>query len=72
MRKTDAHTVVVGGKDPRQSDLTGCSIVLVGDGLNLIDSLEILWEVLRGETRKPSSNVILVEVVGGPESVVRY
>ena len=49
-------------QNPSKGDLTGCSIILVCDALEVIYELEVLGEVLCGETREESSKVALLEI----------
>lgn len=53
------------GEDPCQSELIRRCVILLGDGLELVDELEVLREVRLGEAGEAEADVVRWEVGGG-------
>jgi hypothetical protein len=54
------------GQHPRKRDLTGRSVVLVRDLLQVVDEREVFGEVLLGEARERPPVVPLFEILPRP------
>src|SRR5207302_7714653 len=63
----DRGDVLALGEQPGQRDLRWCGVELGGDGLDLVDDAEILFEVALGEARVVLAPVIVSEVLGGAD-----
>jgi len=59
----DRDNVISLSQHPRQSDLTGGSVVLLADILQTIRELEDVGEVLLGVSRDVSTEVTLLKVI---------
>jgi hypothetical protein len=47
------------GEEPCQGDLCGCGVEFGGDGLDVVDDAEVLFEVALGEARVGLAPVII-------------